>query len=123
MRVPGGPGAGGEVHRRGRERRGGLRCGDWVDVDVAGEPLGGPLLRCDVSCDLMTSLPLCYQGWLAGPTVNSPIVVSSGWSIAIATTLAIRSGGIWYVSYTLPICSAVSLSLIVPSSSVPIAAG
>src|SRR5205085_3078706 len=48
--VPGGSGAGGEVHRRGRERRGGLRCGDRVDVDVAGEPLGGPLLRFDVSC-------------------------------------------------------------------------
>lgn len=44
---------------------------------------------------LAVSLPRCYQGWLAGPTVNSLIVVSSGWSIAIATTLAIRSGGIW----------------------------
>jgi hypothetical protein len=29
-----------------------------------------------------------YQGWLAGPTVNSLMVVSSGWSIANATTLA-----------------------------------
>jgi hypothetical protein len=29
-----------------------------------------------------------YQGWLAEPTVNSLMVVSSGWSIANATTLA-----------------------------------
>ena len=34
--------------------------------------------------------------------MNSLIVVSSGWSIANATTPAMRSGEIWYVSYTLP---------------------
>src|ERR671916_1179956 len=67
--------------------------------------------------------PRPYQGWLDGPTVNSLMVVSSGWSIAIATTLAIRSGEIWYRSYVSSICSAVSSWLIAPSSSVLIAAG
>src|ERR687893_1610592 len=67
--------------------------------------------------------PRPYQGWLAGPTVNSLMVVASGWSIAIATTLAIRSGEIWYRSYVSRICSAVSSWLIMPSSSVLIAAG
>jgi hypothetical protein len=67
--------------------------------------------------------PRPYQGWLAGPTVNSLMVVSSGWSTANATTLAIRSGEIPYRSYTFCISSAVSLWLIVPSSSVLIAAG
>src|SRR5918996_4954894 len=67
--------------------------------------------------------PRPYQGWLAGPTVNSLMVVSSGWSIAIATTLAIRSGEIPYWSYTSRADSAVSSWLIAPSSSVLIAAG
>src|SRR4051794_41919153 len=42
--VPGGVGARGEVH--GADGEGGaLRLGDRVDVDVAGEPLGGSLHR------------------------------------------------------------------------------
>ena len=39
-----------------------------------------------------------HQGWLAGPTVNSLIVVSSGASMAKATTSAIRSGEIPYLA-------------------------
>ena len=56
-----------------------------------------------------TAVPRPYQGWLAGPTVNSLMVVSSGWSIANATTLAIRSGEIPYRSYNFAMPSAVSL--------------
>src|SRR3954466_4263659 len=68
MRVPGRARAGREVHRCSCEGGGGLGCGYGVDVDVAGEPLGGPLLGLDVSGDLHDlSLPLGYQGWLAGP--------------------------------------------------------
>lgn len=33
-----------------------------------------------------------YHGWMVGPIVNSFTLVSSGWSIAKATTLATRSG-------------------------------
>src|SRR3954468_21780231 len=44
MGVPGGAGAGREVHERGGERRGASRRGDGVDVDVAGEPVAGALL-------------------------------------------------------------------------------
>src|SRR4051794_38222585 len=39
--VPGGARAGGEVHERGAEGRATGRGGDRVDVDVAGEPVGG----------------------------------------------------------------------------------
>lgn len=39
-----------------------------------------------------------YQGWFAGPTVNSFTVVSSGWSMAKATMLAMRSGEMPYLS-------------------------
>jgi hypothetical protein len=39
--VPGGAGAGGEVHACGGECRGAGRCGDGVDVDVSGEPVRG----------------------------------------------------------------------------------
>src|SRR3954468_19179253 len=45
--VPGRAGAGREVHGRGREGGGRLRGGDRVDVDVAGEPVGGTLLGVD----------------------------------------------------------------------------
>lgn len=41
-----------------------------------------------------------HHGCFAGPTVNSLMVMSSGWSIAKATTLAIRSGEIPNLSYT-----------------------
>src|SRR5829696_6154191 len=41
VRVPGGAGARGEVHERRCVRGGRLRLGDGVDVDVAGEPVGG----------------------------------------------------------------------------------
>jgi hypothetical protein len=51
------------------------------------------------------------------------VVVSSGVSIAITTTRAIRSGKMPNCSYDCVIPSAVSLWLIVPSSSVMIAAG
>src|ERR1700761_2589141 len=43
--VPGGTGAGGEVDVRGGGAPGRRDLGDGVDVDVAGEPVGGPLLR------------------------------------------------------------------------------
>src|SRR5918997_5155383 len=140
--VPRGPRARREVDAGGPEA-GRLRGrGEGVDVYRAGEPLvrpGSGLGR--VPDDLHVVLligwdrlrqmrplrlgacPRPYQGWLAGPTVNSLMVVSSGWSIAIATTLAIRSGEIWYRSYVSRICSAVSSWLIMPSSSVLIAAG
>src|SRR5690348_11671278 len=45
--VPGGARGGGEVNERGAEGRGRLRRGYGVDVDVAGEPVGGALLRLD----------------------------------------------------------------------------
>src|SRR4051794_16680481 len=49
VRVPGGAGTGCEVHRGGGEggRAGGR--GDGVDVDVAGEPVAGPLLGVDAA--------------------------------------------------------------------------
>jgi hypothetical protein len=46
-----------------------------------------------------------YHGWLVGPTVNSLITASSGWSIANAITFATRSGEIPYFSYTPRIAS------------------
>ena len=64
-----------------------------------------------------------YQGWFAGPTVSSLIVVSSGWSIAKATVLAMRSASMPYLSYSACICPRESWSPIVVSSSVLIAAG
>jgi len=63
-----------------------------------------------------------YQGGLAGPTVNSVTVVSSGRSIANATTLAIRSGEMarWRTARTpspsASICSVVPSWLMVLSS-------
>lgn len=42
--VPSGAGAGREVHVRGGERRAAGGCGDCVDVDVAGKPVGRALL-------------------------------------------------------------------------------
>src|SRR3954454_23160906 len=45
--VPGGARGGREVHERGGEGGGRFGRGDGVDVDVSGEPVGGPLLRLD----------------------------------------------------------------------------
>src|SRR3954447_1985953 len=47
--VPGGAGTGREVHERGGERGGTGGRGDGVDVDVAGEPVGGTLLGFDAA--------------------------------------------------------------------------
>src|SRR2546429_4031160 len=47
--VPGGARAGREVHRGRGERRGAGWGGDGVDVDVAGEPVVGPLLGVDAA--------------------------------------------------------------------------
>ena len=59
--VPGGAGAGGEVHERGGERGGAGGRGDGVDVDVAGEPVGGALLGVDAAAgDLHAVVP--YAG-------------------------------------------------------------
>ena len=69
-----------------------------------------------VNLAVSSARPRRYHGWLAGPTVNSLMVVSSGWSIANATTLAIRSGEIPNRSYTFAIPSAVSLWLIALSA-------
>src|SRR3954468_9996807 len=49
VRVPGGARAGCEVHQRGGEGRRRFGRGDGVDVDVAGEPVGGALLRLDAA--------------------------------------------------------------------------
>ncbi|WP_232224239.1 hypothetical protein [Mastigocladopsis repens] len=49
-----------------------------------------------------------YQGCVVGPIVNSFTFVSSGWSIANATTLATRSGEMPYCSYNSVIFSATS---------------
>jgi len=64
-----------------------------------------------------------HHGWLAGPTVNSFTVVSSGRSMANATTRAIRSGEIPNRSYSCVMPSADASWVMVPSSSVLIAAG
>jgi hypothetical protein len=80
-------------------------------------------ISCSRSLSMRTPLPRIYQGCLAGPTVNSLIVVSSGWLIAKATMLAIRSGEIPYLLYVFCIWSSVSFWLMVFSSSVLIAAG
>jgi len=64
-----------------------------------------------------------YQGCGVGPIVNSFTFVSSGWSIANATTLATRSGEMPYRSYRPAIASAAPSWEIVPSSSVLMAAG
>ena len=56
--VPGGARAGREVHERGGERRRRLGRGDGVDVDVAGEPVGGALLGLDAAAgDLHVGAP------------------------------------------------------------------
>src|SRR5262249_14180027 len=47
--VPGGAGAGGEVHERRCGARGGFRRGDGVEVDVAGEPVGRPFRRVEAA--------------------------------------------------------------------------
>src|SRR3954468_13410117 len=47
VRMPGGPGARGEMHQGGGERRAAGRGGERVDVDVAGEPVGRALLGVD----------------------------------------------------------------------------
>src|SRR3954453_7320049 len=56
--VPGGPGAGGEVHIYRSERRAAHRVRDGVDVDVAGEPVRRPFhgLRVVAAGDLHVGL-------------------------------------------------------------------
>src|SRR5690242_2958190 len=49
VRVPRGAGAGREVHERGGEGGAAGGRGDGVDVDVAGEPVGGALLGVDAA--------------------------------------------------------------------------
>ena len=74
VRVPGGSRAGREVHARRGERGGRLGCGDGVDVDVAGEPVGRALLGLDASAgDLHGSL--FRQG-------RRRTLIASRWSIA-----------------------------------------
>src|SRR3954447_24425703 len=59
VRVPGGAGAGGEVHGGGGEGGAAGGGGDGVDVDVAGEPVGRPLLGIDARTgDLHATLSL-----------------------------------------------------------------
>jgi hypothetical protein len=69
VRVPGRTCAGREVHRGSGERGGRLRCGYRVDVDIAGEPLGGPLLSFDVSCDVhdVSLVPVLTRAGWPGP--------------------------------------------------------
>src|SRR4051812_40112965 len=59
VRVPGGTGAGGEVHSDGAER---LGVGDGVDEDGAGEPVGWAGDGFDaVACDLHVC---AFQSWI-----------------------------------------------------------
>src|SRR3954452_1955139 len=55
--VPGGARAGREVHERGGEGRRRFGRGEGVDVDVAGEPVRGSLLRLDAAGDLHVGAP------------------------------------------------------------------
>src|SRR3954452_23173554 len=76
--VPGGARAGCEVHERGGERRCGLGRGDRVDVDVAGEPVGGALLRLDAAAgDLHVGAPSNRRS-SAGRANVSAAAVNSG---------------------------------------------
>src|SRR4051812_24370286 len=93
--VPGGAGARGEVHERGGERGGRLGGGDDVDVDVAGEPVGGAFLSVDAAAgDLHVVLHRVGDQAAVRTRVSASVAVSSdvGGSSSTPGVAAARRG-------------------------------
>src|SRR3954452_24241912 len=77
--VPGGARAGREVHEHGGEGRCRFGRGDGVDVDVAGEPVGGALRRLDAAAgDLHVGASLVSAIKRRCASVSASAAVRSG---------------------------------------------